>query len=103
MYKIKFKFYSDLPGFQVAGGSMPPEIFITNLKPDKVVIDVKTKQLFILELTVPFETNIELRHFEKSNNYAHFQTDITAFETFETVSLSVLKNTQVHSSSLICL
>ena len=79
----KFQIFSDLPGFQVAGGgSIPPEVCVTNLKPDLVIIDRKTKQLFLFELTVPFERNIEIRHTEKTNKYAHFVSDITSYETF---------------------
>ena len=77
--ETKFTIYSDLPGHTVGAGSLPPEICITAQKPDIVIIDKKQKILHIFELTVPFEQNIEQRHFEKANKYAHFETDCTDY------------------------
>ena len=75
----KFMIYSDLPGHTVGAGSVPPEICITTQKPDIVIIDRKEKLIHIFELTVPFEQNIEQRHREKSDKYAHFATDCTGY------------------------
>ena len=77
--QAKFTIYSDLPGHTVGAGSIPPEICITTQKPDIVIIDKKQKILHIFELTVPFEQNIEQRHLEKANKYAHFETDCTNY------------------------
>ena len=78
----KYKVYSDIPGYTVGNGSIPPEICITSEKPDIVIIDEKRKTLDIFELTVPFEKNIEERNRSKSDKYAHFveDTKVTAFE-----------------------
>ena len=73
----KFTVHSDLPGYTVNGGSIPAELCITLEKPDIVIIDKKEKFVHLFELTVPIEHNIEVRHTEKSNKYAHFVTDIT--------------------------
>ena len=63
-------------------------------KPDMVIIDKKTNTLHVIELSVPFELNIEQRHTDKSNKYAHFTTDITDYnctvETFEVSSQGYL-------------
>ena len=75
----KFTIYSDLPGHTVGAGSIPPEICITTQKPDIVILDKKQKIMHIFELTVPFEQNINQRHLEKSNKYAHFTTDCTNY------------------------
>ena len=77
----KFKVYSDLPGYTIGNGSIPPEICVTALKPDLVIIDEKRKTLDIFELTVPFEFNIEDRNKFKNNKYAHFITDIKTYTT----------------------
>ena len=37
--------------------TIPIDIYLTNLRPDLVVIDRENKSVIILELTVPFETN----------------------------------------------
>ena len=84
----KYSVYSDIPGFTVGGGSIPPELCITAQKPDIVIEDKKNKVIHLFELTVPLARNIETRHIEKSNRYAHFLTDmrndytclVTAFE-----------------------
>ena len=86
----KYSVYSDLPGYTVGGGSIPPELCITVQKPDIVIQDKQNKTIHLFELSVAIETNgnIEKRHQEKSNKYAHFVTDmsdgynctVTAFE-----------------------
>ena len=62
-------------------GTIPLEACVTSEKPDIVIIDQKRKTLDIFELTVPFERNIEVRHREKSDKYAHFVQDITNYTT----------------------
>ena len=67
MDTAKYKVYSDIPGHMTGYGTIPPEICITNGKPDIVIIDEKRKTLDIFELTVPFEKNIEERNTLKNN------------------------------------
>ena len=72
----KVSAYSDLPGQQAAGGgTFPPDITITNLRPDVVLVDRESKQVHLFELTMPGEGWIEQRHKQKSDKYAHFATD----------------------------
>ena len=74
----QYTVYSDLPGHTApGGGSIPPELCVTPLKPDIVIIDSHKETIHLYELTCPAEKNIEARHTEKSNKYAHFSTDIT--------------------------
>ena len=74
----KYTLYSDLPGHTApGGGSIPPELCVTAERPDIVIIDNHKKSIHLFELTCPAERNIETRHTEKSNKYAHFTTDIT--------------------------
>ena len=69
----------DLPGHQTqAGGTLPPEITVSTLKPDIVIIDQKTKFVGIFELTVPGETRIREAHRLKSEKYQHFKNDINS-------------------------
>ena len=89
----KYTVYSDIKGAEtVNGGTIPPNLTVTNLRPDIVIIDNNTVNLF--ELTVPFETNINKRHTEKTNKYAHFLTDITiltpSLEAFEIGSRGII-------------
>jgi hypothetical protein len=76
----RFQVYSDLPGHQAAGGgSIPPEICVTNLRPDVVIVDKQKKVIHLYELTMPGEPNIDLRNHQKSQKYAHFLTDCTGY------------------------
>ena len=80
----QFKVYSDLPGFEApGGGTIPPAIYVTNLKPDIVIVDdyERTKTLHIYKLTMPSMSNIKARHHEKTNKYSHFLTDIATYKT----------------------
>ena len=73
----KFRVFSDIQGHQAAGGgSIPPEICVTNLRPDIVVINVENNTVNLLELTCPSEQNIDIRHKQKSLKYDHFLGDI---------------------------
>ena len=77
----KYTVYSDLPGHTApGGGSLPPHICVTPLKPDIVIIDEKTKICHIFELTVPSFENIDVRNQQKSNKYAHFLTDLSGYK-----------------------
>ena len=79
--KSNFTVFSDLPGHQASnGGSLPPSMIVTNLKPDIVVVDETNKKVVIYELTVPFENNIHTQHKYKSDKYAHFQTYIKSYD-----------------------
>ena len=79
--KEKFKVYSDLPGWEAAGGgTIPADLCITNLKPDIVIIDNDKKILHIYELTVPLTMNIDQRNAEKTQKYSHLITDITDYK-----------------------
>ena len=65
--------YSDLPGHTApGGGSIPPELCVTPLKPDIVIIDNHKETIHLYELTCPAEKNIEARHTEETNIYSHF-------------------------------
>ena len=73
---------SDIPGFQTSnGGSLPPSLTVSSLKPDIVLVDEVNRKVVIYELTFPFEKNIHTRHKYKCEKYAHFETDIKHYDT----------------------
>ena len=74
--------YSDLPGYTVGAGSIPPELCITVEKPDIVIQDKSNKFIHLFELSVPIETNgnIDKRHKDKSDKYAHFVTNMSGYD-----------------------
>ena len=58
--KTKYSCYVDIPGCQTpAGGTLPPALLVTPLRPDIVIIDKKKKEVNIFELTVPGEGRIK--------------------------------------------
>ena len=68
--------YVDLP-FQHEGAStIPLHIAITKQKPDLVVINNTQKHITIMELSVPFESNIDSTHNRKVERYQHLISDI---------------------------
>ena len=57
----KFKCYIDIEGSQTpAGGTLPPNLVVSNLKPDIVVINNSDKSAHIFELTCPSEKRIDI-------------------------------------------
>ena len=56
--------------------TISPNLLVTNKIPDLVIEDEKT--VTIVELTVPFETNLEARHRDKSLKYEFLTTAITS-------------------------
>ena len=76
----RFKVFSDLPGWEApGGGTIPPELCVTNLKPDIVIQDTSTKTIHIYELTMPLTMNIDKRNYEKQTKYAPITTDMTCY------------------------
>ena len=74
--KEKYTCYVDVPGHQhPAGGTLPPDVAVTLLKPDIVIVDKKKKSVTILELTCPAEHRISTANNLKMEKYAHFETD----------------------------
>ena len=52
----KFSVFSDLPGLEAAGGgTIPPEICVTNLKPDIVILDKKKRNCTYLNSLAPWK------------------------------------------------
>lgn len=67
---------ADLPGFSNGGGTIPPNIHVTNLKPDMLILRDNGRNITIVELTVPFETNIEKAHERKTLKYNQLVVDL---------------------------
>ena len=72
--------YADIEGHRINGLTIPSNIVVTNQKPDIVIIDrsqpITTVWLF--ELTVSFEQNIEQAHTRKKVRYSYLESDIEA-------------------------
>ena len=70
--------FSDLPGLQAPhGGSIPPHILVTNLRPDIFVVDEQKRVLVVFELTCPWDSNIDRSHTYKEDKYAPLVADLS--------------------------
>ena len=75
--KNKFNCYVDIDGYQTpAGGTLPPNIIVSTLRPDIVIEDTRKKTLTVLELTVPGEGRIKESNRLKFEKYQHLLSDI---------------------------
>ena len=71
-----YTFYSDLEGQCIEGGTIPPDVLVTAEKPDIVIINRLINHLVVIELTCPWEENLEDARQRKSNKYAPLIADI---------------------------
>ena len=94
----KFTVFSDWPVYTAPGhlGSIPPELCVTTLNPDIVIIDNQKQTIHLFELTYPAERNIDTRYTEKTNKYSHNPSDITHLKC--KVSSKGFINTRNHST-----
>ena len=78
------RLYSDMDGFLApGGGSVPPDILVTNLKPDIVIVNEASAKVVIFELTCPWDMNIDRSHTFKEERYAHLVADLSRrFKTY---------------------
>ena len=56
--------------------TVPPDIIPTSSRPDLVIVNRESKTCHILELTVPYESNIDSEHTYKENKYGSLLNDI---------------------------
>ena len=52
--------FSDMPGYQAPhGGTIPPHILATAMKPDIFIYNELSQEAIVFELTCPWDTNID--------------------------------------------
>ena len=70
--------YADLDGARVGGGTVPPDIFITQQRPDLVIVNTTTSppSVLLVELTIPFTRNIDAANLRKTQRYEFLTEDI---------------------------
>ena len=75
-------------GFPAPGiVSVPPNIIVTNLKPDLFIVNESTGVVVIFELTCPWDANIERSHAYKEQKYSHLVEDLS--QRYKTYLFSV--------------
>ena len=74
----RFKLFSDMPGFQAPhGGTIPPHILVTNLRPDLFLFDETSRIAVIFELTCPWDNYIDRSHSYKEDKYSPLVADLS--------------------------
>lgn len=68
------RIYADLPGCDLNGSTLPPDILVTSFRPDITIIS--PERVIIVELTVPFEMNAATQHQYKVGKYSPIADDI---------------------------
>ena len=68
--------FADLPKMRINGGTIPADILVTGERPDLVIINRSSKEIFILELTCSFETNVDQARHRKNTKYNDLVSDI---------------------------
>ena len=78
-----FKIFSDIPGYKNGISTIPTDILITSLKPDIVVANYEEKEISLIEITVPFDSNINDANERKCKRYENLVHDLgsTGFKT----------------------
>ena len=70
--------HSDMEGFQAPhGGTIPPRILVTSLKPDLFIFNEETRVAVVFELTCPWDNNIERSHNFKEEKYSSLVSDLS--------------------------
>ena len=59
-----------------SNGTLPTDICATVQRPDIVTVDRNTMEINLIELTVPFETNIEVAHSKKELRYTNLKDEL---------------------------
>ena len=80
--------FADLEGLRVNGVTVPPDLALTAQKPDLVIIKRKTKEVFLVELAVPWDcsSNMAAAVQRKSERYQGLPSAIeeNGFKCFNT-------------------
>ena len=99
--------FSDLGGSQAPhGGTIPPDVLVTNLRPDVVILNRESRRIALLELTCPWDKNVDNAHSFKQEKYSPLMADLSrTYTTFQfSVEVSVRGQvTKANRSRLKCL
>ena len=92
--------YSDIPGYQAPhGGTIPPHILTTTLKPDVFIFSEVSEEVIIFELTCPWDSNIERSHTFKTEKYAPLVSDLSGHRIVSFFAVEVSARGQVSKSN----
>ena len=96
-----FVLFSDLPGFQAPhGGTVPPHILVTTLRPDIFIVNEASRIAIIFELTCPWDKNIDRSHSFKEEKYAPLSADLSRTYKVFTFSVEISARGQISLQSM---
>ena len=79
-----------MPDYQAPhGGTVPPHILTTALKPDIFVFNRLSQEVIVFELTCPWDRNIARSHNYKSEKYAPLLADLSQTHVVSFFSVEV--------------
>ena len=88
--------FSDINGFQAPhGGTIPPHILVTALKPDIFIYSETSQVVIIFELTCRWDSNISRSHQYKSEKYAPLVADLSRDRIVHFFSVEISARGQV--------
>ena len=80
--KKSIEVFADLNGWRINGGTVPPDLALTEQKPDLVVVDnsAAQKKVLLIELTVPWDSahNFQAALERKTARYERLTEDLRA-------------------------
>ena len=92
--------YSDLPGrLAPHGGTIPPHVLVTPLKPDIFIFSEVSEEVIVFELTCPWDSNIDRSHSFKSEKYAPLVADLSHSRVVSFFSIEVSARGQLTKSN----
>ena len=88
--------FSDMAGFQAPhGGTIPPHILVTALKPDLFIYSKVSQEVVVFELTCPWDSNIDRSHTYKSEKYSPLVADLARTHIISFYSIEVSARGQI--------
>ena len=94
--------YTAIPGHKSNGGTLPPDVLVTDLRPDIVMLDRTSKVINIFELTCSFEKSIPVAHLKITTKFFDLTTDLTnAILTNTIKDMMKLVNSQAKPKKII--
>ena len=92
--------HADLPGHQAPhGGTIPPHILVSALKPDIFIYSELSQEVVVFELTCPWDSNIDRSHNFKSEKYAPLVSDLSRTHLVSFFSVEISARGQVTKSN----
>ena len=85
-----------MPGFQAPhGGTIPPHVLVTSLRPDIFLLNESSRESIIFELTCPWDNNVDRSHSFKEEKYSPLVADLSRNYTVSQFSVEITVRGQI--------